>query len=70
MQQERLFRLAVEAINVQVTFVPGEGWSMRAGWRRQDECWSDAQRVEYSHLTTPELVDVIDAELGRALGML
>lgn len=68
MDQIRLFRLAVESLNIQATFVPGHGWRLSAGARRQDETWSEAQRDEYSGLTTPELVDVLLEALPRLLG--
>lgn len=69
MQQERLFRLAVEAMHLQVTFEGASGWHLSVGYRRQDEEWSDAYRCDYDHLTTPELAQVMVEELSRALGI-
>lgn len=66
MIQERLFRLAPEAMHLQATYVHGEGWRVAAGLRRQDESWDEVERVVYDHLTTPELVDVICA-IGEGL---
>lgn len=65
--EPRLFRLAVEVLHLHCHHVPGEGWSVALMTRRQGEPWTDADRVEYSHLTTRELFDVLDMELARAL---
>lgn len=69
MQQERLFRLAVEAVVVQAHFVPGEGWRLHITTRRGDEEWSDAVARWYDRLTTPELADVLEADLRSELGL-
>lgn len=70
MEQARLFRMAPEAIHCQAVFVPGDGWRLTVGMRRQDEDWSDAYRAEYTHLSTDELGDVLCAEACRQLGIL
>jgi hypothetical protein len=67
--QGRLFKLAVEALNVQMWYVPGEGFLVRVVARRQGDTWTEAERTEYTHLSAPELVDVVDSELGRLLGL-
>jgi hypothetical protein len=69
MDQQRLFRLAPEAMFVTANYVPGEGWRLTASMRRQDEPWSSAYRVTYSHLTSPELSDVILSEFGEGLAI-
>lgn len=66
--QERLFRLAVEALNVSAVHEWNRGWRVTIGARRQDEEWSDAGRRTYTYLTTEELFDVIVAELERIFG--
>ena len=67
--QERLFRLAHEAVSVSAHFIKGEGWSVRICMRRGDETWEQARRSDYSHLNTEELVTVIDTELEYGLGL-
>lgn len=67
--QQRLFRLAPEAIVVQAHFQPGEGWRLSLQVRRGDEGWADVAPGFYSHLTTPELLDVILADLSTQLGL-
>jgi len=59
--QPRLFRLAPEAMHCQASYVPGEGWQLTVGVRRQDEQWPDSARRTFSHLSTEELLDVLDA---------
>lgn len=67
--QERLFRLALEAVHVQMQFEVARGWKLVVGARRGDEEWPDAERREYTHLSTPELVDVLECELGRLFAL-
>jgi hypothetical protein len=62
MTQLRMFRLAPAALHLQATFVPGEGWSLRVGMRRQDESWAEAYQAHYDHLSSEELADVICSE--------
>lgn len=67
--QQRLYRLAVEAIALTAWWEPGRGWQVALRLRRGDESWSDSERADYSVLSSPELVDVIGAELARVLGL-
>lgn len=67
--QERLFRLAPEVIHTQAVYVIGEGWRFVVTMRRQGEDWADAVRVEYSRLSTSELMDVVCEELANQLGI-
>lgn len=67
MDEQRLFRLAVEAGAVTFQHVPGEGWRCVLWTRRGDEEWSDSERDFYSHLTTRELLDTIGAVLDARL---
>lgn len=67
MREERLFRLAYEAINLTAVYEHGHGWRLRVVARRQDEQWDEAQLVEYSRLTTDELADVICVEASDRL---
>jgi len=62
MQEARLFRLALEAIHLQATFIAGQGWHLSVGARRGDESWQEAYRANYSHLSTDELLQVIVEE--------
>lgn len=59
MDQERLFRLAVEAATVTVRFTPGQGWTLTRSRRRGDETWAQATQETFSLLTTAECVDVL-----------
>lgn len=68
-EQQRLFRFAVEDLHASAHFVPGQGWMLAIWARRGGEANDQAYRVRYSYLTTPELVDAIDGELGALLGL-
>ena len=61
----RLFRLAMEAAHFQMTYIGGEGWRLSVVARRQGEPWSPSDARTYSHLSTGELCDVLDSEIGR-----
>ena len=67
--QERLFRLALEALSVRASYRPGKGWELVVNSRRGDETWEEAPSRTYTHLSTPELFDVIVADLERALNL-
>jgi hypothetical protein len=67
--QARLFRLAVEAIAISAIYEPGRGWRLHVNARRQGEEWSESRLCAYECLTTPELVDVLSADLAAALGL-
>lgn len=69
MRQDRLFRLAVEALGFNAHHEPGRGWRLAVVVRRGDEHWDDAHKELYEALSTPELADVIAEELARALGL-
>jgi hypothetical protein len=62
--QEQLFIGAVEACILSAQFHLGEGWTLRLQIRRQFEDWADCRTEVYDHLTTDELVDVLDVSLG------
>ena len=67
MDQQPLFRLAVEAMAMSARFVPMEGWHVVLTARRGDEEWAASERRTYTHLTSEELVDVLEAEVARWL---
>jgi hypothetical protein len=67
--QVRLFRLAVEAIAVSAHFEPGSGWRLVVSARRQGESWDEARSATYDALSTPELFDVLCADLAGDLGL-
>lgn len=69
METMRLFRLAPEAVSVSAHFVPREGWTLTVVVRRGDETFEEAHRETYGCLSTPELVDVLCADLSLALGL-
>lgn len=56
---ERLFRLAHEAMVFNCVHVAGQGWRLNVRRRRGDECWEEAYSAQYSHLSTSELLDVL-----------
>jgi hypothetical protein len=67
MEEPRLFRLAYEAGHLTFGHVGGQGWSLTVSLRRGDESWSDTRSTVYTHLSTTELVDVIEAEIVKLL---
>jgi hypothetical protein len=67
MDQQRLFRLAVESGVITFFHEPRSGWKLVVRFRRGDETWAEAQWETYSGLSTRELLDVIDASLDSAL---
>lgn len=66
--EQRLFRLAVEAITVNAHYEMGQGWRVIICTRRGDETWQEAVQEAYCCLRTDELEDVIAASLSVALG--
>jgi hypothetical protein len=67
MAQDRLLTGAPEALHVAATYVVGRGWFVHLGVRRQFEPWAEATRATYEQLTTDELVQVLEDELGQKL---
>jgi hypothetical protein len=67
MQQDRLFRLAPEALTLHAHYVGGSGWQLRVAVRAQGDQWSDEAWVHYDHLTTQELLDTIEGDLSSRL---
>lgn len=63
MPQERLFNVAPDSLALSAVHVLGEGWRLTLSTRTSGEEWSDRSRATYSHLSTAELLDVIDSEL-------
>jgi len=69
MGQERMFRLAVDALSVSARYHGGHGWEVVIQVRRGEEKWEDAEKRAYDHLSTPELADVLCSDVCRALGL-
>lgn len=67
--QERMFRLAVDSIDLNANHRGADGWQLRIGVRRGDESWHDVSFDVYDHLDTPELYDVIATQIAVALGL-
>lgn len=67
--QERLFRLAHEAIAITARYDAGEGWFVTLHFRRGDETWEQARSSTYSHLSAYELYTAITHELETAFGI-
>jgi hypothetical protein len=66
-EQQRLFPLAVEVVNLHALHHAGEGWSVGIAARRQGEPWGDAAWTQYSHLSTAELIQTIEDHLSSVL---
>jgi hypothetical protein len=69
MDQDRLFRLPPEAVSVTASYAWPFGWRVTVGVRRADEGWHEARMETYEHLSTEELLQVIDADLTAGLGL-
>jgi len=69
MDQQRLFRLAVEAIAVNAHRGPDGSWQLVIRTRRGDELWADVDGDTYDHLSTTELADVVSIVLAGELGL-
>lgn len=67
--QERLYRLAVDAISITAVYRPGRGWELALRARRGDETWAEAHRGDYELLVSSELCQVICSELDNVLGL-
>jgi len=68
-EQERLFRLALEALVIRASYRAGAGWELTVRARRQDESWAECPERLYTRLTSPELADVLCSEVVRALNL-
>jgi hypothetical protein len=67
MQQDRLFRLAVESGSLSFFHEPRLGWTLVVNLRRGDETWWETEPQRYSGLSTAELLDTVSACLDSAL---
>lgn len=63
MGQSALFVGAPEALTIGAHYEHGYGWVLTLRMRRQGQQWLEASREDYSHLTTPELMDVLDVAI-------
>lgn len=68
MAQERLFRLAPDAIVITAQHTHHEGWKLSLRVHRGDELWADSYSVVHSHMSTAELLTAVEAELWSQLG--
>lgn len=69
--QLRLVTGALESGLVTITYIPSQGWSCTVRLRRQFEQWAEARTDRYTHLSTDELLtllEVVMATLAAALG--
>jgi hypothetical protein len=69
MEQQRLYRLAIEAVTWNAHRDHWGRWAVSLRARRQDEGWGDGEWRVYDGLTSAELADVQGAELERLLGL-
>jgi hypothetical protein len=67
MNQQKLFRLAVESGTITFMHEPGRGWRLTLTCRRGDETWLEARTETYEGLSTAELLDTIYAHLDTVL---
>jgi hypothetical protein len=68
-EQQRLYRLAHEQINIAARWTPA-GWTVTVAGRRQGETWAEADRAQvYGALSGGELADTIDGVLAYLLGL-
>jgi len=67
MQQPPLFDGPPASISLQANYDVPDGWRLRVVMRREGEVWSDAYTVDYSHLSTSEVIDVISVEASIRL---
>lgn len=68
-EQERLFRLGLEAVHVSCIYRFNRGWLVTLSARRQGEMWSEGHERTYSDLSRDELVQVVGDELITVLGL-
>ena len=66
--QPTLFTMPVEAVMMQAHWEYPHGWVAVLRWRRAGQTWEGAERRFYDSLSSPELSDVLSAELARTLG--
>lgn len=69
MDQQRLFRLAPDAITFTARF-EHPGWTLNVHVHVPGEEAADAYHATYELLSTSELFDVIDVEAAKVLGFL
>lgn len=69
MEQQRLYRLSVDALTISAHHELRKGWTLSIGARHGDETWAEVDWHKFDHLTTPELYDVICADLAKVLGL-
>jgi hypothetical protein len=69
MEQERLFRLAYEAVGINAHREIHGYWSVNIRLKRADEAWDECFQDTYSLVTTEELVQLFDDVVApRLLG--
>lgn len=69
MDQERLFRLATEAVTFSAHRDALGRWAVTLRARRGDEDWDQGLWETYELLSSEELADVVEAVLERVLGL-
>lgn len=68
MTEQRMFRLAVEAITVSAHRDVMGRWTFVISARRGDEGWDEAYTATHTLLSTDEFLYVLDAELASRFG--
>lgn len=69
MEQQRLYRLAHESIQISAIWQRSGYWTLDVRARRQDEPWAEADRLNYEVLDAAELADALDASVRFLLGL-
>jgi hypothetical protein len=64
---QRLIPGAPEAFVVSAHYVVGEGWDCKISVRRQFQLWAGASEGRYTHMTTAECFEVVEAALATEL---
>lgn len=59
--------LAAEAVTLGASYIAGQGWHLKIAIRAQGESWGDDCWTHYDHLSTTELLQVIDDHLSSRL---
>ena len=67
--QGRMFRLAIDALDISAFYEHRIGWHLSIRMRRGDESWGDVQPELYDRLSTDELADVIATSVAEQLGL-
>lgn len=69
MDQQALFKLAVDAVSMTAGYEHGRGWWLHLMFRRGHHAWADAEVRHFECLTADELLDALEGAVTAALGL-